>query len=226
MCSPNVMIGFLTWALLASSVRAANSLESLAQKCGRQDQRSCRTVQNEMQRCKGRVEGCISVLSGLPDSTLTAIAGDGKVEKQVVDSANDLLRNRREERDRREAEERAARAQREADERAARAQRQTNFSKLSRGMSVAEVEATIGPLVAGTSFGSINLARTIEFDMKMGMEQHEKVSIQGRQASLQSSMVTNGGNPEKSSYIWDSDEFLLAFDHMGKLKEFIYRGGP
>jgi hypothetical protein len=38
--------------------------------------------------------------------------------------------------------------------------------------------------------------------------------------------VTNGGNPEKSSYIWDSDEFLLAFDHMGKLKEFIYRGGP
>jgi hypothetical protein len=36
--------------------------------------------------------------------------------------------------------------------------------------------------------------------------------------------MVQGGSQEKSTFSWDSDEFLLVFDFQGRLSEFTYRG--
>ena len=199
---------------LVETASAATTLESQAQGCHREDQRACSKVQKELQRCK-EISACISVLSLLPDVTLTSVKGDMKIGPEIVKSANDILKQRNEEKEAREAAQRAIRMQRKA-----------NFQKLTAGMSIAEVEATIGPLVAGTSFGTVKFreqAESMQMLQDAGREVHFTLTARGGQASLNTTS-TEGGAPEKSSYAWQDDEFSLVFDNLRKLRAFEYRG--
>jgi hypothetical protein len=212
----NVIGGLLVFAFLDLTTGSASSLDSLVQNCSRQDEGSCNKLQKEMQHCKDLSE-CTSVLPSLPDSTLAKIAADTKTNQRIIDSANELLKKRAEEHEAKEAQERAIHDQRRA-----------NFSKLREGMTVAEVEAIIGPLVAQASFSSTSI-KFADFVDQMrsleGGEVHYTVQIRGGQVSMDSSLI-HGGVPEKSLYTWDSDECRLVFDHTGKLQEFTYRGTP
>jgi hypothetical protein len=207
-CHFIVAVALVAFPALASA--GSNSLDPLAQRCSGHDEKACEKLLKEIQHCKDNSE-CVAVLPFLPDSTLSSVSEDPKTESSIAASARALLQKRLADREAAEAQQRALREQRRA-----------NFVRLKQGMTVAEVEAILGPLDAATSFGAIHFSSFVS-SMQLPGEVHDTVLIRGSQVADNMSMV-QGGSQEKSTFSWDSDEFLLVFDFQGRLSEFTYRG--
>ncbi len=204
-----VAVALIAFPALASA--GSNSLDPLAQKCSGHDEKACDKLLKEIQHCKDNSE-CVAVLPSLPDSMLSSVSADLRDDPSIVAAAKAVL-------EKRIADRKAAEAQR----RALSEQRRANFARLKQGMTVAEVEAILGPLDADTSFGSIHFASFVSSMQLLPGEVHDTVLIRGSQVE-ENSTTAQGGSREDSSFSWDSDEFLLVFNYQGKLSEFTYRG--
>lgn len=189
--------------LIVLGVLAANAanLSALSGKCARQGGDSCSKLERELERCKKTAE-CIALLSGLPDPILTGISANQGIDQHIRTEADRIQDARKQ-------------------ERAAREQRRSDFQKLRVGMTVAEVEAAIGPInqnlkkvVSSANSGAIEAAA----QLGGGGEMHITYTDSGWSQKL------GGGNPRNSSFSFEGSEYRLVFDYTGKLKEFQYSG--
>src|ERR1017187_5687881 len=112
-----------------SAVSAAD-LTGLSQKCARQGGDSCAKLKKELEHCKEKDMGkCATSLTPLPVSILAEISEDSSIDPAIRNQAQ-------------------AKAQNLLNEQKLRLQRCAGFRNLKAGMTVAEVEATIGPINA------------------------------------------------------------------------------
>jgi len=184
---------------LGISAASASNLSTLAIKCSRQNGDSCSKLEKELEHCKKSAE-CIASLSPLPDSVLAEISAEQGIDQVIRSQADSILAKRKQVRD-------------------ARALRSSNFQKLKVGMSVAEVESTIGP-INPTLKNMANNAASPEmkaiYEVETG-EMHVLFTDTGWSQNI------GGGNPKNSTYSFEGIEYRLVFDYEGKLKEFQYR---
>lgn len=195
-------IGLCTAIFISLGVSAASAanLSSLSLKCANKGGDSCSKLEKELEGCK-KIPECVASLPPLPDSVLAEISADQSNDQAIRAKADGILSDRKQ-------------------ERAARALRRANFQNLRVGMTVAEVEATIGPINPSVK----SLANTAaspemrEVEQIGGGELHYVFTDDGWSQKM------GGGDPKNSTYSFEGSEYSLVFDHEGKLKEFQYRG--
>ncbi|QNI32647.1 hypothetical protein H7849_01095 [Alloacidobacterium dinghuense] len=192
----------LTIVLLGVTSADASNLPGLAQKCARENENSCAVLQKELEKCKKESE-CLASLALLPDVALDRIAADQKIDSGIRDKATATLAGRKQ-------------------ERAAREQRRNGIQNLRRGMTIAEVEAAIGPIDEKFHKLVNNVASPeVQQAARDGRtEIHWVLSDRGWSQNI------GGGDPRNSTESYECSEFTLVFDFEGKLRDFQYRGMP
>jgi hypothetical protein len=223
MNSKNTFFCLAIVAVLGVRAAVGGNFATLAEQCRSRDERACAKVQKRIRKCRDTSE-CGVNLKILPSPFLLRLKDDPKLTPSIKGAIESLLRDRAAQ----DTRDQAAKVAQEARDRAANAARAAGFPKLKAGMTLWEVEATIGPIESGMSVDTglpsfltpQHLAqqfREVVSDTSLSCRIGRTVEVYSFGHVSSQLFTGKDDNPQRSIFVWKGLDFSLTFGCGGKL---------